>query len=174
MMSLSPGDRIRYECTGDDGLPLVRYGFVGGIAGSNGPVVVMLDGELGGDVVNACDVRPVTVTTVELLLHGTDLVDDPELRCGLIALWHAEADTAGLDIDTVHLVDTCDDADELDAELDAVLDGVQHGADHHSAHSWMLARLCAGSDSYVLRAVRCADDPDIVRVRAEPLVPSPW
>ena len=40
-MTLSPGDRIRYECTGDDGLPLVRYGFVGGVAGSDGPVVVI-------------------------------------------------------------------------------------------------------------------------------------
>ena len=59
----SPGDRIRYECTGDDGLPLVRYGFVGGVAASGGPVVVMLDGELGGDVVNLEQVQPVTVTT---------------------------------------------------------------------------------------------------------------
>ena len=83
---LSPGDRIRYECTGDDGLPLVRYGFVGGVAASGGPVVVMLDGELGGDVVNLEQVQPVTVTTVELLLHGTDLIDDPELRRGLLAL----------------------------------------------------------------------------------------
>ena len=29
-MNFSPGDRVRYECTGDDGLPLVRYGFIGG------------------------------------------------------------------------------------------------------------------------------------------------
>ena len=33
-MTFTPGDRIRYECTGDDGLPLVRYGFVGGVAGT--------------------------------------------------------------------------------------------------------------------------------------------
>lgn len=174
MMSLSPGDRIRYECTGDDGLPLIRYGFVGGLAGTNGPVVVMLDGELGGDVVNACDVRPVTVTTVELLLPGTDLVDDPELRCGLIALWHAEADTAGLDIDAVHLVDTCDDADEFDGLLDNSVATTLDASGHHTAQSWILARLCAGSDSYLLRAVRCVDDPEIVRVRAEPLAPTPW
>ena len=37
---------------GDDGLPLVRYGFVGGVAGERGPVVVMLDGELSGDVID--------------------------------------------------------------------------------------------------------------------------
>ena len=47
-MTFSAGDRIRYECTDDDGLPLVRYGFIGGVAASDGPVVVMLDGELGG------------------------------------------------------------------------------------------------------------------------------
>ena len=50
-MIFSPGDRVRYECIDDDGLPLVRYGFIGGVAGAGGPVVVMLDGELGGDVV---------------------------------------------------------------------------------------------------------------------------
>ena len=32
--------------TDDDGLPLVRYGFVGGVAERAGPVMVMLDGEL--------------------------------------------------------------------------------------------------------------------------------
>ena len=52
-MTFTQGDRIRYECTGDDGLPLVRYGFIGGVAASGGPLVVMLDGEISGDVVNA-------------------------------------------------------------------------------------------------------------------------
>ena len=61
----SPGDRIRYECTGDDGLPLVRYGFVGGVAASGGPVVVMLDG--GWVATGEPGQAPVTVTTVELV-----------------------------------------------------------------------------------------------------------
>ena len=130
---LSPGDRIRYECTGDDGLPLVRYGFVGGVAASGGPVVVMLDGELGGDVVNLEQVQPVTVTTVELLLHGTDLIDDPELRRGLLALWQAEADSAGLDIDCTRTIG--------DGECDAPGGGC-------------LAELTAGGGRYVLRAVQ--------------------
>ena len=51
-MTFGPGDRVRWATTGDDGLPLVRYGFVGGVAGEPGPVVVMLDGELSGDVVD--------------------------------------------------------------------------------------------------------------------------
>lgn len=145
-MTLNPGDRIRYECTGDDGLPLVRYGFVGGLSGNQGPVVVMLDGELGGDVVNLDDVQPVTVLTVELILHGTDLLDEPELRRGLVSLWHAEADTAGLDIDELHSLG--------DGQCD-------------EAGLWCLADLHAGDERYVLRAMRCDREPDTVRVRAE-------
>ncbi|MCB0956653.1 MAG: hypothetical protein KDB12_10910 [Ilumatobacter sp.] len=148
----SPGDRIRYECTGDDGLPLVRYGFVGGVAASGGPVVVMLDGELGGDVVNLEQVQPVTVTTVELVLHGTDLIDDPELRRGLLALWQAEADSAGLDIDCTRTIG--------DGECDA-------------PGCWCLAELTAGGGRFVLRAVQLPHEPEMVRVRAEPR-PHPW
>lgn len=153
MTALSPGDRIRYEAIGDDGFPLVRYGFVGGVAGNDGPVVVMLDGELGGDVVNLHDVRPVTVTTVELALSGVDLVDIPEYRRGLLELWCAEADTAGLDVDAVMPVD---------GECDC------------SGSVWTLAELHAGERCYALRATRCVDDSDLVRVRAEPLAPPSW
>jgi hypothetical protein len=146
-MTFLPGDRIRYETLGDDGLPLVRYGFIGGIAASGGPVVVMLDGELGGDVVNLAQVQPVTVTTVELCLHGTDLVDEPNLRRGLLSLWTAEADTAGLDLDGVRPFG--------DGECD-------------SPGCWCLAELDAGGDHYVLRAVQLPHEPEMVRVRAEP------
>jgi hypothetical protein len=144
-VTLSPGDRIRYECIGDDGLPLVRYGFVGGLAASDGPVVVMLDGELGGDVVNLTDVQPVAATTVELCLGGLDLIDDPTLRRGLLSLWLAEADTAGLDIDCWHPMG--------DGECD------EPGA-------WCLAELDIGGERYVLR-VRPHLEPDMVLVRAE-------
>jgi hypothetical protein len=144
-VTLSPGDRIRYECIGDDGLPLVRYGFVGGLAASDGPVVVMLDGELGGDVVNLTDVQPVAATTVELCLSGLDLIDDPTLRRGLLSLWLAEADTAGLDIDCWHPMG--------EGECD------EPGA-------WCLAELDIGGARYVLR-VRPHLEPDMVLVRAE-------
>ena len=67
----SAGDRVRYETTGDDGFPLIRYGFVGGQTHDDGPVVVMLDGELGGDV--ALDaIEPVSISTVTLRLDGAD------------------------------------------------------------------------------------------------------
>jgi hypothetical protein len=145
-VNFSPGDRVRYECEGDDGLPLVRYGFIGGVAGTGGPVVVMLDGELGGDVVNEAQVQHVTVTTVELKLHGMDLVDEPELRRGLVSLWHAEADTAGLDIDSLRPLG--------DGECDA-------------PGGWCLAELLAGGDRYLLRAEQCPHEPEMVRVHAE-------
>jgi len=142
----SPGDRVRYECIDDDGLPLIRYGYIDGVAGGGGPVVVMLDGELGGDVVNAVQVQHVTITTVELLLHGTDLVDEPELRRGLVSLWHAEAETAGLDVDSLHSIG--------DGECDG-------------PGGWCLAELSAGGDRYLLRAVQLPHEPEMVRVRAE-------
>jgi hypothetical protein len=43
------GDRVRWSrLVGDDGLPVVRYGFVGGVpdGSSGGRSPVMLDGEL--------------------------------------------------------------------------------------------------------------------------------
>ena len=145
-MMLSPGDRVRYECTGDDGLPLVRYGFVGGVGGTQGPVIVLLDGELSGELVDIDDVQPVTVLTVELILHGIDLLDEPELRRGLVSLWHAEADTAGLDIDALHPLG--------DGEC-------------NEPGKWCLAELHSGDERYLLRAVRCDREPETVRVRAE-------
>ena len=102
-MTFSLGDRVRWATTGDDGLPLVRYGFVGGVAGERGPVMVMLDGELSGDVIDLEQLQPVTITNVELHLDGRDLIEDPELRRGLVHLWRAEAEAAGLDVDAMEM-----------------------------------------------------------------------
>jgi hypothetical protein len=145
-MSLRPGDRIRVEEVGDDGFPTIRYGFVGGLAGRDGPVVVMLDGELGGDICDLSQVRPVSVTTVELSLSGTDLVAEPDLRRGLLALWQAEADTAGLAVDAVHPLG----------------DGLRDSSD-----SWVLAELTTGGEQFVVRAVQLPNEPDVVRIRAD-------
>jgi hypothetical protein len=145
-MTFRPGDRVRLERTGDDGLPLVRYGFIGGLAASSGPVVVMLDGELGGDIVDLSEVQPVMVTTVELRLWGADLIDDPDLRRGLVALWHAEADSAGLAVDSLH----------------AIGEGRRDSSD-----SWALAELTAGGQHYVVRAVQLPNEPQVIRVRAD-------
>jgi hypothetical protein len=146
MTVFGAGDRVRVESIGDDGLPMVRYGFVGGVAGRDGPVIVMLDGELGGDVMDPGELQHVAVTTIELRLQGSDLVDEPALRIGLVALWEAEADRAGLEVDALHPMG----------------DGVRDSND-----SWALAEMTSGGEHYVVRAVLLPHEPDVVRVRAD-------
>jgi len=143
-----PGDRVRWETTGDDGLPLVRYGFVGGCNGFGNRVAVMFDGQLKGDtVVDLDQLAPVTITNVELRLHGADLLDDPSLRQGLVSLWSAEADQAGLEVRSIHLLGT--------GVRDTVGDG------------FALAELHSGGQQYVLRAVCDSPNDETVCVRAD-------
>ena len=153
-MTFHLGDRVRWTTTGDDGLPLVCYGFVVGVAEPSGPVVVMLDGELDGSVAQLDELELVSVTTIELRLDGDDLVDDPSLRRGLIYLWQAEAESAGLDVDSVRCL------------------GAGQPGDHGS---WSLADLWSGGQQYVVRALRSTADPSVVCVRADQtLHPTPW
>ncbi len=147
-MTFGLGDRVRWATMGDDGLPLVRYGFVGGVASESGPVVVMLDGELNGDVIDLEQLQPVTITNVQMHLDGPDLIEDPELRRGLVHLWQAEAETAGLDVDTMQGLGT---GQQLP-------DG-----------SWSLAAITSGGEPYVVRARRDDRDPGAVLIRAESL-----
>ena len=132
-MTFQAGDRVRWETTAEDGLPLIRYGFVGYYDG-NGHVTVMLDGDLTGDtVVDLSQLAPVSITSVELCLSGADLLDDPSLRQGLVNLWSAEVDEAGLEI----------------RSLERLGNGVKESDD-----GFALAQLWAGSEQYVLRASR--------------------
>jgi hypothetical protein len=147
-MTFGLGDRVRWATMGDDGLPLVRYGFVGGVAGERGPVMVMLDGELSGDVIDLDQLEPVSITNVELHLDGPDLIDDPELRRGLVHLWQAEAEQAGLDVDAMEC-----------------LGAGQQLPDQ----SWSLAALTSGGEQYVVRAMRDHSDPSVVLIRADQL-----
>ncbi|MGK0275303.1 MAG: hypothetical protein ACI9N0_001687 [Ilumatobacter sp.] len=139
------GDRVRYATTGPDGFPVVRYGFVGGTAAAGGPVVVMLDGELGGDVVNIDTLQPVHISNVTLTLEGTDLLEDPALRQGLVHLWAAEAESAGLEIGAMHPMGT----------------GVSD-----SCQGFALAELMSAGEPYVLKASLCPSDLDAVLVYA--------
>jgi hypothetical protein len=141
----SLGDRVRWSTTGDDGLPLVRYGFVGGVASDVGPVVVMLDGEIGAEPVDLSQLEPVSIMTVALHLEGPDLVDDPDLRRGLLNLWQAEAESAGLAVDAVRCLGY----------------GQPNGGE-----SWSLAELSSGGQHYVVRALRSPHGQ--VCIRAEP------
>jgi hypothetical protein len=140
-----PGDRVRWLTTGDDGLPLTRYGFVGGVNGDASRVAVMLDGELKGDLVISLDeLAPVEITTVELRLEGADLLDDPSLRQGLVNLWYAEADQAGLEIRAINPLGT----------------GVRDVGE-----SYALAELRAAGKAWVLRAMPDTTTPDTICVR---------
>jgi hypothetical protein len=150
---LQPGDRVRWETTGDDGLPLIRYGFVGGCNGFGNRVAVMFDGHLKGDIVVELDqLAPVTITNVELHLHGADLLDDPSLRQGLVSLWSAEADQAGLEVRSIQLLGT------------GVRDSVGNG--------FALAELMSGGRQYILRALYEPTGEEMVCVRAD--LPKRW
>jgi hypothetical protein len=146
MTTFDRGDRVRWNTTDDDGLPTSRYGFVGGRVDRNGRVVVMLDGHLRGDVVVlVTQLELVSVTTVTLHLDGgSDLLDDPSLRQGLVALWQAEAEEAGLHVEDVRRLGT----------------GVRDAA----GLGFALAEIMTAGQLYVLRA--CADS-DAVCVRAD-------
>ena len=141
-----PGDRVRWLTTGDDGLPLTKYGFVGGVNGDSSRVAVMLDDELKGDhVISLDELAPVEITTVELRLEGADLLNDPSLRQGLVNLWYAEADQAGLEIRTISPLGT----------------GVRDVGDGYA-----LAELRAAGQAWVLRATPDTAAPDTICVRA--------
>lgn len=151
MTGLQPGDRVRVTEEGDDGLPTARYGWIGGLAEHAGRVNVLLDGELKARPVHIERIEVVTVTSLELILSGQDLLDEPALRRGLVAMWRAEAEEAGL---------------ELDA-LERFGDGVAEG---HAAYA--LGEITTGGSSYVLRASTLPGDPQIVHVRAD--APASW
>lgn len=135
---LRHGDRIKVCTVDDDGLPIVRYGTVGATLPDAGPVVVEFDDMLGGDIVDRSEVVAVRVDTVELVLHGRDLVADAALRRGLADMWRAEADLAGLEIGVVHALGR-------DGE------GVPNGHD-----GWLLAEFTHVGVPHV---VRTAGDP---------------
>jgi hypothetical protein len=151
MSVFNHGDRIRYATTGDDGYPLVRYGFVGGVSDNGGPILIMLDGEIRGDVVDLATVESVHICNVVLTLDGADLLDDPSLRQGLVNLWAAEAESAGLQIAVLHAIGT----------------GVRD-----SSAGYALADLSSGGEPYVLRANRCPNGRDAVIVHADE--PNRW
>jgi len=141
------GDRVRWITVDDDGFPVVRYGFVGGCNGDGSKVAVMLDGELKGDLVVDLDqLEPVTITNVELRLDGVDLLDDPSLRQGLVNLWSAEAEMAGLEIRSIDCLGT----------------GVRE-----AGACFALAEMWSAGRPWVLKARPDDRAPDVVLVRAE-------
>lgn len=153
-MSYQPGDRVRWVSTGDDGLPLVRYGYIGSTGAGNGRVVMMLDGDLKGNVIVPMDdIVLVSITNIELRLTGCDLLEDPAMRQGIVHLWSAEADQAGLDVGSVRFV----------SSESATFTGVARGG------AVPLAEVHSGGQQYLLAAK--ADRPvDTICVRADHLI----
>lgn len=146
-MLFSHGDRVRWETVGDDGLPLVRYGFVGGDIEIGDAIAVMLDGDLKAGVIDVSQLRPVSVTNVVLHLDGRDLLGDADLRAGLVRLWLAEAETAGLDVGDVQRFGDgwCDDRGR-----------------------WTLGELTSGGERYLVRATTDPSTADVINVHARP------
>ena len=77
---------------------------------------------------------------------GSDLLDDPSLRQGLVNLWAAEAESAGLQLAALHCIGT----------------GVRD-----SSEGYALAELSSGGEQYVLRATRCIKQYDAIVVHAD-------
>ena len=99
-----------------------------------------------GDVVDLDTIEQVSICNVTLKLEGSDLLDDPSLRPGLINLWQAEAEDAGLQIAAVHPLQT----------------GIGL---RDSSEGYALAELTAAGDQYMLRATRCTTE-DAVLIQA--------
>ena len=137
---------MRVSQLDEGGIPEVRYGWVESAEGLH--AVVLFDGDLGAEVVHLGTVQPVEVTTVQLVLAGRDLLDDPELRRGLVKMWQAEADLAGLDVDA----------------LSDYGDGSPAGAG-----KFALGEVMAGGSAYLLVAGLSPTDHPSVCVRAEQL-----
>jgi hypothetical protein len=146
MTGFRRGERVRVSTVDDDGFPIVRYGFVSGDTATHGPVVVEFDDMLSEVIVDSSEVDRVTPTTVELTLTGIDLSQDPDLRSGLAAMWHAEADLAGLRV----------------AALFPLGAGLRDSSD-----TWALAEFTFEGETYVVRVHTDPNTPDIVSVRAE-------
>jgi hypothetical protein len=146
MTGFRRGERVRISTVDDDGFPIVRYGFVSGNTASHGPVVVEFDDMLSEVIVDSSEVDLVTPTTVELTLTGIDLSQDPDLRSGLAAMWHAEADVAGLRV----------------AALFPLGAGLRDSSD-----TWALAEFTFEGETYVVRVHTDPNVPDVVSVRAE-------
>ena len=150
MTQFLDGDRIRLTTTGEDGLPQVLYGYVGG-ATDDGRLFVMLDAQIGSCIVGVDEVEAVHIGNLSLRLGGTDLLDDPTLRQALVEMWRAEAESAGLQIGGIEYLGT----------------GAASGDG-----GFALAELSSGGTTYVLRAKPCADNADEIAVMAD--LPRSW
>lgn len=152
MTAWQSGDRVRVRRFDPDGLPEFRYGFIEDLITDRSLAVVLLDDDLRPTSVAIGDLAPIGITTVELCLDSTDLCStidhDPTERRGLVSMWQAEADQAGLAIERV--VPLGPDGAGLHDDLDG----------------WSLAEIHAAGEIHLLRATCQRPDIDVIHLRA--------
>ncbi len=154
------GTRVVHR--GPDPLAPVRYGTVSGGPGPAGLTAVLLDGEPLPSVVDTRTLRPLRVDALELRLDGIgDVLDVPEVRRHLRALWEAEAERAGLAIAAVHAI-----GDDPTGHGRTGHGRTGHGRTGHGvsaagkqtgADSVVLAEVVADGQSWSLDAFRTPD-----------------
>ncbi len=157
-MRLNTGDRVRVRRTDGDGIDHMVYGYLDRIDHEKGYAFVFVDDELRASHCVLGDVDPVEIITVEVRFDSSELclalAHNPPLRRGLVFMWQAEAELAGISVERLEFLG--DDGNGL----------------HDHVDSWALASLMAGGEQFWLRMwtrVPTPDSPDgFVRVCAEP------
>jgi len=147
--SFRSGQRVRISTVDTDGLPMVRYGTVGGDAVSSGRIAVIYDNLAGSDLVDGSEIELLDLDLIELRLAGTDLLKDTSLRAGLAELWRAEVARAGLVIATLFPMEKDDVVGVVDGE------------------HFLLAEFTYNGDTWVVRGALASDDPTMVVIRAD-------
>lgn len=147
--SFRSGQRVRVSTVDTDGLPMVRYGTVGGDAISSGRIAVIYDNLAGSDLVEGSEIELLDLDLIELRLAGTDLLKDTSLRAGLAELWRAEVARAGLVIATLFPMEKDDAVGVVDGE------------------HFLLAEFTYNGETWVVRGALASDDPTMVVIRAD-------
>lgn len=147
-MHLRSGERICIRTVDDEGIPIVRYGTVASDNRTNGPVAVLFDDLTGGDLVDASEVERIDYDTIELQLHGDDLLTDHVLRAGLSTMWRAEANLAGLRVEAMF---------PLGENEAGIADG----------NTWILAEFNVAGTTHIVRATQSINSSTTVIVRAD-------
>ena len=147
--SFRSGQRVRISTVDTDGLPMVRYGTVGGDAVSSGRIAVIYDNLAGSDLVDGSEIELLDLDLIELRLAGTDLLKDTSLRAGLAELWRAEVARAGVVIATMFPMEKDDVVGVVDGE------------------HFLLAEFTYNGETWVVRGALASDDPTMVVIRAD-------
>lgn len=157
-MRLRTGDRVRVRRTDGEGLGHVVYGYLDRVDAEKGYAFVFVDDELRASHCVLHDVDAVEIGNVEVRFDSSELclalAHNPHLRRGLVFMWQAEAELAGISVERLEFL------------------GHDGNGMHDHVDSWALASLVAGGESFWLRMwtqIPTQQSPEgFVRVCAEP------